>query len=169
VIPVPFVNVPALKYVSAPVNPETCTCIPAVNPAVMGLLPMVITAVVLMTCAAVVVPGWQIDTSTPAIGRPKEFTTGELVLPRVPLCAYAALALNTNNRATSAAIVEREKRTFFAANVMDIRSFAAQAKSPLFAPTQLHKPHIRSFICISILQIRSGSVRANCVAWISRF
>jgi hypothetical protein len=115
-----------------------------------------------MTCAAVVAAGWQIDTSTPAIGRPKAFTTGELVLPRVPLCAYAALALNTNNRAPSAMIVEREKRTFFAANVMDIRSFAAQAKSPLFAPNKV--PEWR-FMGVSTFQ--PGSVGPNRVSPIS--
>src|SRR5579859_896588 len=133
---------------------------PATNPAVMGLLAMVSTAVLLMTCAAVVASGWQIDTSTPAIGRPNAFTTGELVLPSVPdwARAIAEAQRHKNRKAVVRQRLSSRKRrlrakVIVAANVMDIRSFAVQAKSRLFAPNKAQKPHIHSFICVSILQI----------------
>src|ERR1700731_3329066 len=95
---------------------------PATNPAVTGLLAIVSTAVLLMTCAAVVAGGGKIETSTPAIGRPKAFTTGELVLPSVPLWAKSKCG-------ASAAKVTRRKNS---------------CRTP---------PHIRSFICLSLVPI----------------
>src|SRR5579883_1051223 len=58
--------------------------IPGANPAVIGFVAIVSTAVLLTTCAAVVATGWQIATFTPPIGRPFAFTTGLDAEPSVP-------------------------------------------------------------------------------------
>src|ERR1700676_865693 len=142
---------------------------PATNPAVTGLLAIVSTAVLLMTCAADVATGWQIDTSTPAIGRPKAFTTGELVLPSVPdwACAIAGAQRQKSRKVIVRRRLSNRKRrlrakVILAANVHQqdelrgvkqvIRSFRASKKPsrPFFG---LKKCRARSFICVSILQI----------------
>jgi hypothetical protein len=130
-----------------------------------------------------VATGWQIATSTPAIGRPKAFTTGELVLPSVPAWAY----INTElQKQKSRKVIVRRRlsnrkrrlraKVILAANVHQqdelrgvkqvIRSFRTSKKrSRRFFG--LKKCRTRSFIFVSIVPTDRDSVRPNCVSPIS--